>query len=151
MKMKSVRNLLLALALVLMGGAPIAADDAVVNQTMDQMFGDHAKYQAAIEALQTAVAAQDAKGVAELVDYPIGVEVNGKETNIRSAKTFEENYAGIITPAIAKVITEQKYADLFVNYKGVMFGDGQVWLSGICKDNECKDFDVKIETIQNVP
>ncbi|UXN75767.1 hypothetical protein N8D56_26355 (plasmid) [Devosia sp. A8/3-2] len=151
MDVKPVRNSLLALTLVLMGGAPIAADDNDVNQTIDQQLGDHTKYQAVIEALQTAVAARDAKGVAALVDYPIGVAVGGKEMNIKTAKAFEENYAEIITPTIAKVITEQKYADLFVNYKGIMFGDGQVWISGICNDDECKSFDVKIETIQDGP
>ena len=149
--MKRVRNLVVAAVLVVAGAVSVVADENDVNQSIDQLLGDHTKYQAVIEALQAAVAAQDAAGVAALVDYPIGVEVNGKETNIKSAKVFEENYAGIVTPEIAQVITDQKYGDLFVNYKGIMFGDGQVWISGICKDNECKEFDVKIEAIQNAP
>ena len=32
---------------------------------------------------------------------------------------------------------------------GVMFGNGEVWLNGICKDDACADFDVKIVTIQS--
>jgi len=151
MAMKRVRSLVVALALIGLAAAPLAADENEVNQTIDQQLGDHTKYQAVIEALQTAVAAGDAAGVAALVDYPIGVEVNGKETNIKTPKAFEEHYAGIVTPAIAKVITEQKYEDLFVNYKGIMFGDGQVWISGICRDDACKEFDAKIETIQSGP
>lgn len=146
-----VRRLLLAAPLVVAGIGPAFADESSVNQSIDQLMGDHTKYQAVILALQKAVAAQDAKGVAALVSYPIGVEVNGKETVIKSAKAFEEHYSGIITPRIAKAVTEQKYGDLFVNYQGVMFGDGQVWIAGICKDNECKNFDVKVQTIQEGP
>ncbi|WP_139093197.1 hypothetical protein [Pararhizobium polonicum] len=150
MSMKRIQQFLFAMPFVLAGTTPVLADESGVNQSIDQLLGDHTKYRAVIVALQKAVAAHDASGVAALVDYPIGVAVNGKETNIKSAKVFAKHYDGIITPRIAKAITEQKYGDLFVNYKGVMFGDGQVWINGVCHDNECKNFDVKIETIQDV-
>jgi hypothetical protein len=150
MGLKQAQKCLLAMSLLFAGATPVFADEKGVNQSIDQLLGDHTKYQAVIVALQKAVAAEDATAVAALVDYPIGVKVNGKETNIKSAKVFVEHYSGIITPSIAKAVTGQKYGDLFVNYKGVMFGDGQVWISGICHDNECKNFDVKIETIQDV-
>lgn len=149
MKVNQIRNFLLAATLIA-GVTPVLASENEVNQNIDQLLGDHTKYQAVIVALQKAVAANDAKSVAALVDYPIGVKINGKETHIKSAKAFEENYQGIVTPAIAKVIIDQKYGNLFVNYKGIMFGDGQVWVNGVCHDNECKSFDVKVETIQDV-
>lgn len=151
MHAKRIQQLLLAVPFILASAVPAFADEASVNQNIDQLLGDHTKYQAVIVALQKAVADHDAKGVAALVDYPIGVEINGKETNVKTAKVFEENYDAIMTPAIAKAVTDQAYGELFVNYKGIMFGDGQVWISGICTDNECKNFDVKIESIQDVP
>ncbi len=30
-----------------------------------------------------------------------------------------------------------------------MFGNGQVWLNGICEDDACNEFDVRIITIQS--
>jgi hypothetical protein len=30
-----------------------------------------------------------------------------------------------------------------------MFGTGEIWIAGICKDKECKQSDIKIKTIQN--
>jgi len=149
--MKPVRQMLLAAPLIIAGAAAAFADESSVNQTIDQQLGDHTKYQAVIVALQKAVAAQDAKGVAALVSYPIGVKVNGKETNIKSAKAFEQHYKAIMTPEITKAVTDQKYEDLFVNYQGIMFGDGQVWINGICTDDTCKNFDVKVQTIQDGP
>ena len=77
------------------------------------------------------------------------MKIHGKETVIKSAKAFVQHYDAIVTPEIAKAVTEQKYEDLFVNSQGVMFGDGQVWVYGICHDNACKNFDVKVITIQD--
>lgn len=149
--MNPVRQALLAAPLVIAAVMPAFADESSVNQTIDQQLGDHTKYQTVIVALQKAVAAKDAKGVAALVSYPIGVKVNGKETNIKSAAAFEKHYSAIMTPEITKAVNDQKYEDLFVNYQGIMFGDGQVWINGICKDDACKNFDVKVQTIQDGP
>ena len=82
---------------------------------------------------------------------PDGVKVRGKETVVKSAKAFAEHYDGIMTAAITKAVVNQKYDDLFVNDQGVMFGDGQVWVNGICHDNACKNFDVKVIAIQDGP
>jgi len=46
-------------------------------------------------------------------------------------------------------VKNQKYEDLFVNSHGVMFGSGEVWVNGLCKDNACKTLDVKVITIQH--
>ncbi|MCV3739417.1 hypothetical protein OCK02_25025 [Rhizobium sp. TRM96647] len=130
---------------------PANADEKDTNKQIDELLGDHTKYKVVIIELQRAVAAHDAAGVAKLISYPIGVKVKGKETVIKSAKAFEEHYEGILTPAITKAFVNQKYGDLFVNYQGIMFGDGQVWVSGICHDNACKSFEAKVTTIQEGP
>lgn len=147
MDCKNLRIVCLMSALVIPGGAA-TAQEKTVNQAIDQSLGDHTKYETVIKALQKAVAAHDAAGVAALVSYPIGVKVHGKETNIKSAKVFVDHYDGIMTPSITKAVVNQKYEDLTVNYQGIMFGDGQVWVNGICHDNACNNFDVKVITIQ---
>ncbi|OHV77045.1 hypothetical protein [Rhizobium sp. LCM 4573] len=147
MDRKSLRTFCVMMGLVAFGGGA-ASQEKTVNQSIDESLGDHTKYETVIKALQKAVAAHDAPGVAALVSYPIGVKVRGKETNIKSAKAFIEHYDGIMTPGITKAIVDQKYEDLTVNYQGIMFGDGQVWVNGICHDNACSNFDVKVITIQ---
>jgi hypothetical protein len=127
------------------------AGDNATNGAIDQAFGDHAQYEAVILSFQKAVAAHDSAAVAEPVSYPISVSVNGRKTTIRSAKAFIAHYDAIMTPDIVSTVTRQKYEDLFVNSHGVMFGKGEVWVNGVCKDNSCKALDVKIITIQHGP
>ena len=114
------------------------------------LFGDHAKYRAVIDAYQKAVAAGDKEAVAALVDYPFSATIDGKRTPIKNAAGFVENYGKIVTPAIASAIKAQKYSELMVNGKGVMFGSGETWINGICKKGsaDCSEFEVKVVAIQ---
>jgi hypothetical protein len=130
--------------------APIAPDDTAVDAAIDNILGDHTKYQAVINAYQKAVVAGDEEGVAALVDYPLAATIDGKQTSIKDAADFVRNYDKIVTPAIAGVIKAQKYSELMVNGKGVMFGSGETWINGICKQGsaDCSEFEVKVVTIQ---
>lgn len=130
--------------------APTAPDDNAVDAAIDKILGDHTKYQAVINAYQKAVIEGDKEGVAALVDYPLAATIDGKQTSIKDAADFVRNYEKIITPAIAGVIKAQKYSELMVNGKGVMFGSGETWINGICKKGsaDCSEFEVKVVTIQ---
>ena len=123
-----------------------AVDDAI-----DSNLGDHRRYRAVIDALQQAVAGGDAAGVARLVQYPIGVRIGGRNVTLKNPGAFVEHYDEVMTPGIRKAVLDTRYRDLFVNYKGVMFGQGQVWINGMCKDAQCKDFDVRVVTLQEGP
>jgi hypothetical protein len=127
---------------------PAFADEESVNAAIDSVLGDHTAYQSVIEAFQQAVADHDADGVAAVVAYPITVKVDGKKKTIKDADAFVENYDDIMTPGITGAIAEQDYGDLLVRDQGVMFGNGEAWLNGICRNDACDKFDVKVITIQ---
>lgn len=132
-------------------GAAAVADDAgraQVNQSIEEVLGDPMVYEPAILAFQKAVAAHDAAAVAQMADYPFKAHIAGKPTTIKDAAAFIAAYDRIVTPAIAKVVSEQKYAELAVSGKGVMFGNGEAWINGICQDNECKRVDVRVIALQ---
>lgn len=131
--------------------AVVSATDQAVNDSIDSNLGDHTRYQAVIQQLQAAVAAGDAAKVAALAQYPFSVDIGGKATVLKNEQEFVARYQEFMTPDISKAIVDTKYADLFVNYKGVMFGNGQAWINGICKDDQCKAFDVKLVTLQHGP
>ncbi len=128
--------------------ADTAADVAAVNRNIDQLLGDHTRYEPVILAFQKAVAAKDAAAVAALVAYPLTVQLGGRTVKIRNARDFVARYAAIVTPAMAAAIARQRYGALFVNAQGVMFGHGEAWINGICKDAACKRFDVKVVALQ---
>jgi len=122
---------------------------ADVNGRIDNVLGDHAQYEAAITAFQQAVVAGSREDVAAFVRYPIVVSVGGSKQTIRSAASFVKNYDAVMTADIVAAIENQKYQDLFVNDQGVMFGNGQAWLNGICLDKSCGQFVVKVVTLQH--
>ncbi|MET0580624.1 MAG: hypothetical protein ABWX88_00315 [Pseudoxanthomonas sp.] len=129
--------------------APAATSDADMDKAIDAALGDHAAYRKVMEDFQKAVAAKDAKAASVLVHYPIGVDIAGKNKVLKNAAAFVENYDKFMTPEIARAIIDTRYAEAFVNYKGVMLGRGEAWINGICKDNACKNVDVKVVTIQS--
>jgi hypothetical protein len=136
-------------ALTLIAAPALAQTDADVDARIDMVLGDHAAYREAFDAIQAAVAAKDGAAFAAWVSYPITVVADGEEMVIGSTEQFAEHFDTIVTDEIATAITGQKWADLFVNDQGLMFGNGQVWVNGICKDETCATFDVKVITIQS--
>ena len=101
-----------------------AGDEAAVDQSIDNVLGDHAAYRRFIADFQKVVAAGDGAAVASMVSYPISVQIDGKPTQVKDAAEFTRSYDKFMTPDIAKAITETRYADVMVNDKGVMLGNG---------------------------
>lgn len=119
-----------------------------VDQSIDSVLGDHAGYRKTYEGFKAAVAAHDAKTAAEYVRFPMTVKVKGKKLALKSSRDFIAEYDQFMTPAITSALLKSRYGDLFVNYQGIMVGDGQVWINGICKDAKCAEHDVRVITIQ---
>ena len=128
-----------------------AASEAEVDKAIDEKLGDHAAYRQLMEDFQKAVSAQDADAASALVRYPISVEIAGKRKPIEDAAEFVRNYRAFMTPQIAKAITDTRYGEVMVNYKGVMLGQGEAWINGICRDKACKNVEVQVIAIQAGP
>lgn len=138
-----------ALAVVALAISPALAQTADdVNSSIERVLGNYAAYEEAFAAIQVAVAEDDAEAVAEWVAYPFNVTVDGEDYSFEGPEGFIEHYDGIVTEEVKAAVVEQKYEALFVNADGVMFGSGQLWLNGICRDDSCAESDVKIITIQ---
>ena len=139
----------LMLAVCLAAAPAMAQSDADTDAAIDNALGDHTVYRAAFDAIQEAVAEDDAAGFAQWVSYPIKVVADGEEMTIADEAQFVEHYDSIMTDEIRTAVTEQTWATLFVNYQGLMLGNGQVWLNGVCVDDTCEAFDVRVITIQS--
>jgi hypothetical protein len=124
--------------------APTALDKSI-----DLSVGDHVKVQQLLTHLQQSVASHNAAAVAALVHYPIKVNPGKKPFTVKNEKAFIKDYDDIITHDIQDAILKQKYENLFVNSQGAMIGGGEVWITGFCRDNTCKQSDIKIGTIQD--
>ncbi len=109
----------------------LTATDTDSNRYSVAGIENAAEFEEAFQDLQTFVANNDKKAVAEYIAYPINVTINGSKVEIKSEGEFVENYDNIMTEAVKTVFLKQKVDDTFVNYKGVMVGQGELWISSI--------------------
>jgi len=142
----------LALVLAALAGLAstvvLAQTAAETDATIDTVLGDHQKFREAFDAIQAAVAASDAPALAEYIPYGTPIFVHGGEQVFESEQEFADDFDEIFTPDIVDAVTAQTWETLFANADGVMFGSGEMWLNGICVDESCSDFDVRIVAIQ---
>jgi hypothetical protein len=149
-----MRRLPLAAVLILAFPVPLAAQTIEeVNGRIDVVLGDHTAFAEAFDAVQAAVNEGDAEAFAEWVAYPITVAAtgDGEEITLETPDDVIAHYDAFITDEIIEAVSTQLYEELFVNAEGIMFGNGELWLSGVCADDACAEFEVKIITIQSAP
>jgi uncharacterized protein YabN with tetrapyrrole methylase and pyrophosphatase domain len=147
--MKLMLGLVAAIVVTLGIDSPAVAQTVEeTNARLDQVFGEHESFGDVFDILYAAVEAGDAATVASLVKYPLRVTIGGDVYEIDSEATFVANYDIMIPPAIKDVILSQDFALLFVNQDGVMYDDGDVWISPVCIDDKCERYRWLIVTIQ---
>lgn len=101
--------------------------------------------------IQKAVAQNDTTALSKMIRYPIRLKMpTGSNVKISNSKQFITNYPKFITPNWKKTVLQQKYEELFVNAEGVMIGNGEIWFSGICKNQSCTKREIKIIGINRV-
>lgn len=136
-------------AALLLAAPALAQTEAETNEAIDMTMGDYEPFQAAFHAIQDAVVAGDGTAVAPYIPYGKAITINRKPVTFESENDFYAAYDSIFTKDVVDAVAEQAYETLFVSSEGVMFGSGQLWLSGVCVDDACSDFEVKIITIQS--
>ncbi len=90
-----------------------------------------------LDRLKQLAASDDRQAIASLVRYPFHLYDAGKVTaTYPDAAAFLKDYDQIVTKPVLQAIGQAHYADLFVNYQGVMLGNGQVWFDGYGKNRD---------------
>lgn len=79
--------------------------------------------------LRRAVANNDKEAVAKRISYPLSVHSDNSKKKILNEKQFIAEYDTIITAKVKKALAEQRLDDLFINYQGVMVGNGDIWIA----------------------
>ena len=135
--------------LALIAAPALAQTDEDVTAAINANFGDAEPFVEAFDAIQAAVEAGDAETFASWISYPFRVTVDGEAYVFEGEDGVIDHYESMMTDEIKTAILDQQYKNLFVNAEGVMFGDGQLWLSAICQNEPCDIFDVRIITVQS--
>ena len=122
--------------------------DADVDLALDNLHGNHKPFRDAFDRLKRGIAAGDKAAVAALVVYPLEVTIDGKKRKIGNASQFIDSWDKIVTADVVQAVAKQEYRDAFVNWQGLMVGEGEVWIGDVCRDNECKKVDVGVTAFQ---
>jgi hypothetical protein len=101
-----------------------------------------------LQTLKDAVARGDARVIASMVAYPITVSIDGEPVSVKTPEAFVANYPDIMSEPIKQAVEKAQSDRLFVNYRGVRLGRGEVWFGGVYKDDQ-EAYQVKILAINN--
>lgn len=120
-----------------------------MNARLDFLYGSHDVYYSFFDQLKRDIAQENKDLVAAVVKYPLEVDLEGKRAAIKNKQQFIQNYDIIITPKVKKAVATEQFVGMFSNYRGMMFGNGEIWFSGICLDKMCKNVTVRITGINS--
>jgi hypothetical protein len=139
-----------ALAAALLAATPALAQTAdEVNARIESLLGSHEIFETAIGAIQTAIAEGSVEGVAGYIPFGEPIKVNGEDVVIADEADLGARFDALFNDKVVTAVSAQDYGSLFVNQDGIMFGEGELWIGGICIDEACNDFFVNIIAINN--
>ncbi|GGD48653.1 hypothetical protein [Paenibacillus nasutitermitis] len=88
---------------------------------------DPSAFEAVFDQVKSAVADGDPNKVAAYVLFPMRVNDAKGSVSINNKEDFVAKYDTIFTVSVKEALANQKKDNLFVNAKGVMVGNGEVW------------------------
>lgn len=80
-----------------------------------------------LRGLQRAVARNERGKVAGMVDYPLRVTIDGRKRTLNRRADLLRRYDLVFNRKVRQSLARQKAGDLFVNWRGVMIGSGEIW------------------------
>lgn len=96
---------------------------------------DPAAFLEMFHEVNSAVASDDKEKLADHILYPLAV--NGpKPLSIETKEQLIEQYDSIFTASVKEALANQKEDELFVNYKGVMVGNGAIWFGVVANEGD---------------
>jgi hypothetical protein len=143
-----VRACAAVLAVALVFAATVTGQDQAVEQRIERVAGLKAEEvrQFLIE-LKSRVAKADGRWVCAVVQFPLESDRHA----VRNATQCRAQYSAIFGKAVIDAIAAQQFETLFVNARGVMIGNGEIWIAGVCRDNRCRNQSLRIIAVNPAP
>ena len=123
-----------------------ATAGGISDEDLIGLFGEATVYRSAFSEVQSTIEKDDREGFAALVHYPFTIyrdkeECCGAEAidTIEISDEFMEKFDEIVTTEVRQVIQRQKFDDLILNWRGLGFELGAVWIVGHCVAEDVDD------------
>jgi hypothetical protein len=80
-------------------------------------------------ALKSSVKYDDAISLSNIVNYPIFTKIASKVVEIKNPHHFQKLYPRIKNDCFKNYVSSLRLTDVFCNYRGLMWGSGEIWMS----------------------
>jgi len=81
--------------------------------------------------VKLSIAEGDKEWIANNIRYPLKTTLNGQEKiTINNKQQLIDNFEQIFYPAYKEEIEKHCVCNMFYNSQGIMFGNGEIWISG---------------------
>ena len=108
----------------------LAQAEMSVEERMNELFGNHQPYKQYFFDLKQAVLENNKDKVCDLVGVPVDLYGDNRTYRIESRTELFDLYDVVFSGHLLDEIKKQTFEDLFVNWKGVMIGSGEIWFFG---------------------
>ena len=88
-----------------------------------------------VKNVKTAILQQNKSWLAGHIFYPIQVKIKEQNITINTQKQFVENFDVIFYKEFRKKVSTFYTHNLFCNWRGVMLGNGDIWINGFKYSN----------------
>lgn len=88
--------------------------------------------------LRRAVAEDERAKVAAMIAYPIFVSIAGRRIRLRRQADLLRRYNLVFNRRVREALARQQVSELFVNWQGVMIGDGEIWFNQMPNSRDFK-------------
>jgi hypothetical protein len=92
-----------------------------------------------LATLQDSLRSPDNTRLADLLDYPLEVNSEAGPRVIADRKEFLFAPEAVFPARVRQQVLAQQFDKLFVSWRGVMVGRGEVWFSGVCDAKSAPD------------
>jgi hypothetical protein len=106
-------------------------ENITFNQYEVAGITDSQKFNDLFISIQEAVSSDSKALIADNVLYPLRVNNKDGHFEIIDKEEFINSYDEIITDKVKSALIDQTIEDLFVNYQGVMVGNGEIWFASL--------------------
>ena len=106
------------------------------DERIEELFGEVKPYKVFFTQFQEAVKNNNPTEVSKYINYPLH---EGDSILAKDKSEFIKKYHAIFTTEVRTAVLNQQYKNIFANYQGIMFGNGQVWFADVCGKSSTVD------------
>lgn len=113
------------------------------------LYGEDESYEGFMKEAKTAILNGDKEWIGDNLVYPLSTTLGGKKPiTIKDKKQLIANFDQIFHQAYKDKLKSLCVCNMFVNYRGIMLGDGEIWINNSSSSTN-EEYEIVIIAINN--